>query len=76
MKFKIFDNTFQPGEMTTLAKLLPSQYSCVTMYLPIKILNGVNEGRYILIFGMVNGDEFNSIENYQPSFRKKLTLNN
>ncbi|APA83104.1 succinylglutamate desuccinylase/aspartoacylase family protein [Francisella tularensis] len=62
MKFKIFDNTFQPGEMATLAMPLPSQYSCAPMYLPIKILNGVNEGPCILIFGMVNGDEFNSIQ--------------
>lgn len=38
MKFKIFDNTFQPGEMATLAMPLPSQYSCAPMYLPIKIL--------------------------------------
>ncbi|WP_395167672.1 succinylglutamate desuccinylase/aspartoacylase family protein [Francisella salimarina] len=62
MKFKIFDNTFQAGEMATLAMPLPSQYSCAPMYLPIKILNGVKEGPCILIFGMVNGDEFNGIE--------------
>ncbi|AIT08516.1 hypothetical protein LO80_00045 [Candidatus Francisella endociliophora] len=62
MKFKIFDKTFQPGETATLAMPLPSQYSCAPMYLPIKILNGVNEGPCMLLFGMVNGDEFNSIE--------------
>lgn len=62
MKFKIFDKTFQPGETATLAMPLPSQYSCAPMYLPIKILNGANEGPCILLFGMVNGDEFNSIE--------------
>ncbi|AJC49026.1 succinylglutamate desuccinylase/aspartoacylase family protein [Allofrancisella guangzhouensis] len=62
MKFKIFDKTFQAGEMATLAMPLPGQYSCAPMYLPIKILNGTNQGPCFLIFGMVNGDEFNSIE--------------
>jgi predicted deacylase len=62
MKFKIFDNTFQAGESATLAMPLPSQYSCAPMYLPIKILNGVKEGPCMLLFGMANGDEFNSIE--------------
>ncbi|API86629.1 succinylglutamate desuccinylase/aspartoacylase family protein [Francisella uliginis] len=62
MKFKIFDKVFQPGEMATLAMPLPSQYSCAPMYLPIKVLNGVKEGPCILVFGMVNGDEFNSVE--------------
>lgn len=62
MKFNFFDKTFQPGETATLAMPLPSQYSCAPMYLPIKILNGVKEGPCILVFGMVNGDEFNSIE--------------
>lgn len=62
MKFKLFDKTFQAGESATLAMPLPSMYSCAPMYLPIKILNGTKEGPCILVFGMLNGNEFNSIE--------------
>lgn len=62
MKFKIFDKTFQAGESATLAMPLPSMYSCAPMYLPIKILNGTKEGPCVLVFGMLNGNEFNSIE--------------
>ncbi|KEI35701.1 putative deacylase [Francisella sp. W12-1067] len=62
MKFKIFNKIFQAGETATLAMPLPSQYSCAPMYLPIKILNGLYQGPCFLIFGMINGDEFNCIE--------------
>jgi predicted deacylase len=62
MKFKIFDKTIQPGEMASLAMPLPTLYSCAPMYLPIKVLNGTHKGPCILIFGMINMDEFNSIE--------------
>ncbi len=62
MKFKIFDQTLQSGEAATLAMPLPSLYSCAPMYLPIKIINGIDEGPCVLVFGMVDGDEYNSIE--------------
>lgn len=50
MKFKIFDNTFQIVEIATLAMPLPIQYSCALIYLPIKILNEINEGVLVYLF--------------------------
>lgn len=59
---QICDATIQPGEKTTLALPLPEQYSCSPLYMPIKVINGKKKGPCLLLFSMIDGDEFNGME--------------
>lgn len=60
--FKICDASVHPGEKATLALPLPEQYSCLPMYMPIKVINGKQSGRNLLVFAMISGNEFNGLE--------------
>lgn len=60
--FKICDASVHPGEKATLALPLPEQYSCSPMYMPIKVINGRQSGRKLLVFAMIDGNEFNGLE--------------
>ena len=59
---KICDATVHAGEKATLALPLPEQYSCSPMYMPIKVINGKQEGPCLLAFSTLNGVEFNGLE--------------
>lgn len=59
---KICDATIHAGEKATLAMPLPEQYSCSPMYMPIKVINGKQEGPCLLAFSTLNGVEFNGLE--------------
>ena len=58
----ICDANIQPGEKTALALPLPEQYSCSPMYMPIKVINGTKKGPCLLLFAMLQGNEFNGLE--------------
>ena len=59
---KICNANVHPGEKATLALPLPVQYSCSPMYMPIKVINGKQAGPCLLIFAMLEGNEFNGLE--------------
>lgn len=60
--FTICDVNVHPGEKATLALPLPEQYSCSPMYMPIKVINGKHAGKCLLVFAMMDGNEFNGLE--------------
>ncbi len=60
--FKVCDANVHAGEKVTLALPLPEQYSCSPMYMPIKVINGKHPGPKLLVFAMLNGNEFNGLE--------------
>ena len=60
--FTICDANVHPGEKVTLALPLPEQYSCSPMYMPIKVINGKHSGPCLLVFAMLDGNEFNGLE--------------
>lgn len=62
LKLKICDVTVHPGEVANLALPLPERYSCVPLYMPIKVLHGVKKGPCIVVFSTLKGDELNGIE--------------
>ncbi|WP_119343179.1 succinylglutamate desuccinylase/aspartoacylase family protein [Facilibium subflavum] len=59
---KICDVNVHSGEKATLALPLPEQYSCSPMYMPIKVINGKQDGPCLLAFAMLDGNEFNGLE--------------
>lgn len=59
---KICNAVIHPGEKATLALPLPEQYSCSPMYMPIKVINGKQEGPCLLGFSIIDGNEFNGLE--------------
>ncbi|MBA3537235.1 MAG: succinylglutamate desuccinylase/aspartoacylase family protein [Tatlockia sp.] len=59
---KICDATIQPGETANLALPLPDFNSCLSFYMPIKIVHGKQNGPCLLIFSGIEGNEFNGIE--------------
>ncbi|WP_133128032.1 succinylglutamate desuccinylase/aspartoacylase family protein [Legionella nagasakiensis] len=54
--------TIHPGETANLALPLPEFYSCVSFYMPIKVVHGKQAGPCLLIFSTVKGDELNGLE--------------
>lgn len=59
---QICDTTIHPGETANLALPLPEYFSCISFYMPIKVVHGKNSGSCVLIFSSVKGDELNGIE--------------
>lgn len=55
---KICDATIHPGEKTVLALPLPELYSCSPMFMPIKVINGRNEGPCLVALSNLQGHEF------------------
>lgn len=54
--------TIHPGEVANLALPLPELYSCASFYMPIKVIQGKEQGPCILLFSTINGDELNGLE--------------
>lgn len=59
---QICDATIHPGEVANLALPLPEFFSCVSFYMPIKIVHGKQAGPCMLILSTVKGDELNGLE--------------
>ncbi|MBA2656269.1 MAG: succinylglutamate desuccinylase/aspartoacylase family protein [Tatlockia sp.] len=59
---KICDAVIQPGEIANLALPLPDYNSCISIYMPIKVVHGKKAGPCLLIFSGIEGNEFNGIE--------------
>lgn len=59
---QICDATIHPGETANLALPLPEFFSCVSFYMPIKVVHGKQAGPCVLIFSSVKGDELNGLE--------------
>lgn len=59
---QICDATIHPGETANLALPLPEFYSCVSFYMPIKVVHGKQAGPCLVIFSAVKGDELNGLE--------------
>jgi hypothetical protein len=59
---KICNANVHSGEKATLALPMPVQYSCSPMYMPIKVINGKQAGPCLLVFAMLEGNEFNGLE--------------
>ena len=59
---QICDANIHPGEIANLALPLPEFFSCVSFYMPIKVVHGKQAGPCILIFSSVKGDELNGLE--------------
>lgn len=59
---KICDATVHRGEKTALALPLPELFSCSPMYMPIKVVGGAEKGPCLLVFAMLEGNEFNGLE--------------
>lgn len=58
----ICDAVIHPGESANLALPLPEQYSCSPLYMPIKVIHGVNKGPCLLLFSILKGNELNGLE--------------
>lgn len=58
----ICDATIQPGETANLALPLPDYNSCISLYMPIKVVHGKEPGPCVIIFSGMEGNEFNGIE--------------
>lgn len=56
------DTTVHPGECAHLALPLPVQYSCAPLYMPIKVLHGIESGPCLVIFSNLVGNELNGLE--------------
>lgn len=67
---KICNASVHPGEKTTLALPLPQQYSCSSMFMPIKVINGKKAGPCVLIVSTIIGNEFNGLEITNRLFEK------
>lgn len=61
-KITIYGTNVHPGETANLALPLPEQYSCAPLYMPIKVINGVQPGPCMLIFSVLKGTELNGLE--------------
>ena len=59
---QICDATIHPGEVANLALPLPEFFSCVSFFMPIKVVHGKQAGPCVLIFSSVKGDELNGLE--------------
>ena len=59
---QICDATIHPGESVHLALPLPELFTCTAMYMPIKVVHGLNKGPCVLVFAAVNGIELNGVE--------------
>lgn len=59
---QICDATIHPGETANLALPLPEFFSCVSFYMPIKVVHGKKTGPCLLIVSSVKGDELNGLE--------------
>lgn len=57
-QIQICDATIHSGEKATLALPLPEQYSCSPMYMPIKVINGKQEGPCLVVLSTLTGNEF------------------
>ena len=55
--FRIGSETIRAGERASLAIPLPQQFSCVPVYMPIKVIHGKKPGPCILITAAMCGDE-------------------
>jgi len=62
LKMHICDATIHPGESSHLALPLPEQFSCLPMYMPIKVAHGMKKGPCLLIFAVLAGNELNGLE--------------
>lgn len=61
-KLSICDATIHPGETANLALPLPQQFSCSPLYMPIKVIHGLQKGPCLVIFSTINGKELNGLE--------------
>ncbi len=61
-RIKICDTPVEPGESASLALPLPEIYSCTPMYMPVRVINGKDEGPCTVIYSVVNGNELNGLE--------------
>ena len=61
-KIQICDAYVHPGEIANLALPLPEQYSCSPLYMPIKVIHGLNPGPFLVIFSVLRGNELNGLE--------------
>lgn len=59
---QICDASIHPGEKANLALPLPEFFSCISLYMPIKVVHGKQSGACMLIFSSVKGDELNGLE--------------
>ncbi|WP_133130189.1 succinylglutamate desuccinylase/aspartoacylase family protein [Legionella yabuuchiae] len=59
---QICDATIHPGEIANLALPLPEFFSCISFYMPIKVVHGKQAGPCLLIFSSVKGEELNGLE--------------
>lgn len=61
-KINICGTNVHPGELANLAMPLPERYSCAPLYMPIKVINGKQEGPCLVIFAVLRGTELNGME--------------
>ena len=61
-KITICDTVIHPGEIANLALPLPEQHACSTLYMPIKVINGVKKGPCLVVFSTLRGNELNGVE--------------
>lgn len=59
---KICDQVVHKGEVANLALPLPMFYSCAPMYMPIKVINGKNDGPNLLVVAAMDASELNGVE--------------
>ncbi len=60
--FNFCETIIQPGETASLALPLPEMFSCAPMYMPIKIINGKQDGPTLLVMAAMHGNELNGTE--------------
>lgn len=58
----ICKESIQLGEKANLALQMPDFYSCVPLYMPIKVIHSKNPGPCLLIIATLNGNEMNGLE--------------
>ncbi len=61
-KMSICDAIIHPGETAHLALPLPEQFSCLPLYMPIKVAHGAKKGPCFLVFSVLAGNELNGLE--------------
>lgn len=61
-KITICKTNVHPGEVANLALLLPEQYSCAPLYMPIKVIHGEKKGPCLVLFSVLKGTELNGLE--------------
>lgn len=61
-KINICGTNVHPGEVANLALPLPEQYSCVPLYMPIKVIHGTKAGPCLVVFSVLKGTELNGLE--------------